>query len=934
MGHKKVLLIGWDAADWKVIRPLLNRGEMPYLQSLINRGCHGNLATMEPPLSPMLWTSIATGKRPLEHGVHGFTEPSPNRKTVQPISNRSRKVKAIWNILNQEGWRPSVVGWWPSHPVEPLNGVMVSDFFRKVPDDPEVSIPAPLKGSIHPPEWRNRLAECRVRPTELNLAVLQFFCPDADKVDQAQDKSLHSLAKIVCDTITTHNVALEVLEDGNWDFLAVYHDSIDHFSHRFMAYHPPRLPWIDEKTFGLYSPIVANAYRYHDAMLGQMLKFTDEETTVMVISDHGFRSDHQRLPATPAEPAGPANDHRPYGIFVACGPGIKRGETVFGATLLNICPTLLHLCGLPVGEDMPARPLLSIFSESRDVTTIPSWEERKGNGNDARLTGASSFASTPALDPEMLQQLIDLGYISPSAAEGTQAVSECLKEQEYNLARNLFDSGCLQEARDLMEPLWERFPDEHRFGILLIHLLRDLRDPAQRRQALETLRKRVEQYQESAREELEKIVAGEKNKEKPSAEEAQSPQERQKQFKRRRLASLARGLPVTLDWLETTQALFEGDHTRARSFIDKLKKEASHHRSIPWLLPQAYGELEDWEEVVYWADRCLVVNPDHHSALRIKAIAWFRLRNWEEALRAAVDSLALIYFQPNLHNLLGSCLWRLGRLEDAAVEYEVAIQQAPAYLLPYRLLSQLYRGPLNSPEKAVQYQVQAETLREMKRSQQKKEEISHSPETSGTSVKEAGKTESAKSDPIIIVSGLPRSGTSLMMQILLAGGLSLCEDHARPADENNPRGFAEDSRVMQLTRISNWVPEARGKALKVIAPLLACLPEGERYFVIVMKRPEHEIAASQKTMLSRLGKSSTIDSQAAPEALTRLLQRSLTAVKQRSGFRFLEIDYPKLIQSPEAELAKLKDFLPLTFSPDQAARAIDPSLYREKSPPA
>jgi len=268
------------------------------------------------------------------------------------------------------------------------------------------------------------------------------------------------------------------------------------------------------------------------------------------------------------------------------------------------------------------------------------------------------------------------------------------------------------------------------------------------------------------------------------------------------------------------------------------------------------------------------------------------------------------------------------------VEYEVAIQQAPAYLLPYRLLSQLYRGPLKSPEKAVQYQVQAETLREIKHSQKKKEEISHSPETSETSVTEAGKTESAKSDPIIIVSGLPRSGTSLMMQILLAGGLSLCEDHARPADENNPRGFAEDSRVMQLTRNSNWVPEARGKALKVIAPLLACLPEGERYFVIVMKRPEQEIAASQKTMLSRLGKPSTIDSQAAPQALTRLLQRSLTAVKERSGFRFLEIDYPKLIQSPEAELAKLKDFLPLTFSPDQAARAIDPSLYREKTPPA
>jgi len=76
--HKKVLLIGWDAADWKVIHPLMDKGEMPNLQRLVEAGAVGQIATLHPPLSPMLWTSIATGKRPFKHGIHGFAEPTPD----------------------------------------------------------------------------------------------------------------------------------------------------------------------------------------------------------------------------------------------------------------------------------------------------------------------------------------------------------------------------------------------------------------------------------------------------------------------------------------------------------------------------------------------------------------------------------------------------------------------------------------------------------------------------------------------------------------------------------------------------------------------------------------------------------------------------------------------------------------------------------------
>ena len=131
MKQNKTLLIGWDAADWKAINPLLDAGKMPNLQKLIKGGVMGNLSTLNPVLSPMLWSSIATGKRPYKHGIYGFSEPDPISGSIRPVTNLSRKTKAFWNILNQNEKKTITVGWWPSNPAEPLSrGVMVSNDFH------------------------------------------------------------------------------------------------------------------------------------------------------------------------------------------------------------------------------------------------------------------------------------------------------------------------------------------------------------------------------------------------------------------------------------------------------------------------------------------------------------------------------------------------------------------------------------------------------------------------------------------------------------------------------------------------------------------------------------------------------------------------------------------------------------------------------------
>lgn len=246
---KRVLLVGWDAADWKIINPLMERGLMPATQRIVENGAMAHLATLSPPLSPMLWTSIATGKRPYKHGILGFTEPTPDRTGVQPITNLSRKTKAIWNILNQNGKRCNVVGWWPSHPAEPIDGVMVSNHYQVIRGPRSEGWPL-LSNSIHPERLAEALAELRVHPEDLGPEHVLPFLPHGDEIDQEKDTRFASCIKTICECSSIQSCATELMENEPWDFMAVYFDSIDHFCHLFMRYHPPRRDWFSKPTFG------------------------------------------------------------------------------------------------------------------------------------------------------------------------------------------------------------------------------------------------------------------------------------------------------------------------------------------------------------------------------------------------------------------------------------------------------------------------------------------------------------------------------------------------------------------------------------------------------------------------------------------------------------------------------------------------------------
>ncbi|HST09380.1 MAG TPA: alkaline phosphatase family protein, partial [Terriglobales bacterium] len=207
---RRVLLIGWDAADWQMIHPLLDSGLMPSLQRLIEGGVMGNLATLSPMLSPILWTSIATGKRAYAHGVRGFIEPLPDGSGVRPVGTRTRRAQALWNIASQSDRTSVVCAWQASHPAEPIRGAMVSNLFFIPPSNatPD-SWPVPDR-SVEPRESSNELAELRVHPLEIEAPPLQQLIPRGGELDQNDPLVRHRLNFLrqrLAEVISVHAVA-------------------------------------------------------------------------------------------------------------------------------------------------------------------------------------------------------------------------------------------------------------------------------------------------------------------------------------------------------------------------------------------------------------------------------------------------------------------------------------------------------------------------------------------------------------------------------------------------------------------------------------------------------------------------------------------------------------------------------------------------------
>jgi predicted AlkP superfamily phosphohydrolase/phosphomutase/tetratricopeptide (TPR) repeat protein len=930
---RKVLLIGWDAADWKIINPLMDQGKMPNLQKLVNQGVMGNLSTLYPVLSPMLWTSIATGKRAHKHGIHGFSEPDPQSGGVRPITNLGRKVKAIWNILNQHGLKSNVVGWWPSHPAEPINGVMVSDFYQKPVGNVDETWPM-RPGAVHPPRLIEPLAEFRIHPGELEGDMLLPFVPRAAEIDQEKDKRLGSVAKVLAEISSVHAAATALMQLEPWDFMAVYFDGIDHFCHGFMQYHPPRLEWVKEEDYELYKDVVSVGYQYHDLMLGVYRQLAGDDTTIIIVSDHGFHPDHLRPRELPNEAAGPADEHRDFGIIAIKGPGIKQDQLVFGASLLDVTPTILALYGLPQARDMDGKPLLNAFAEPPVAEYLDSWEAVPGE--DGRHPPGMQV--DPVDQAEALKQLVELGYIDKPEENLEKAVANTIKELRHNLARDLYDSKRLPEAAAMFAELWDAEPDESRFGVKLLDCQLGLGKAEDAQASLQRLIREKQRYAAVATEELQQLTEALKDKQPEDYSEDE-------QHKIRQLHQKAGVNTHTFAYLSGRVAAALGEHEQALEEFAKAKDVQIHNRpALFQQMAESLLALERWQEAQAQLEEILAIDPiNAHAQLGLCRV-YLGLKKPKKALDAALASVGLIYHNPIAHFYCALARRRLGRQDEAIESLQVALAQNPVFPAAHRCLADIYRRR-ECVDKANEHRSLADAAEQRIAAFKAGGGLPEDADVKldvdllrGTGLYDLAGSESLpppSPETVMIVSGLPRSGTSMLMQMLEAGGLPILTDGERAADESNQRGYFELEAVKRLPQDPEraWLHEAGGKAVKVIAQLLPSLPPGVPYRILFMARPLGEILASQQAMLQRSGKQGSKQSQRqlAATYLKQLEQIRQVLAAYPEQVQVLNVDYHRTLANPEDAAARVNAFLGGGLDETAMAEAVEPQLRRERS---
>lgn len=430
-----IVVFGVDGLEWNVMLPMLRAGRLPNFAKLMERGYYGKLATFVPTFSPVIWTTIATGKRHSKHGIHNFARRLPDDK-ITLFNNLDRKTKAVWNILSDYDKSVVTIGWWMTHPVEPINGIMVAQTNTRAQLDTRFgkhiwkgTLRKGVPNQVYPPERQNEMIsilEAVERgaddlakeifgefqfPLSLLGERLWGNCQWAFRADATYLKIAHKLAQ----------------SQPMPDLTLIYLGGPDVVGHRFWRYMVPQLyrhrPTSEQ--IANFGTIVKDYYAYIDSALGDIITDVGPDATIFVISDHGMKAVNQNATFDPDLPPSDINsgDHQdaPPGVIFAAGPNIRkltstektptslmRSDLIEVCGVLDITPAILAMLRIPIGLDMDGEVPTKIFTDQFQITHQPAPVDTHDT---AEFFSKRLKSSAHPGKAERLEQLRSLGYI-------------------------------------------------------------------------------------------------------------------------------------------------------------------------------------------------------------------------------------------------------------------------------------------------------------------------------------------------------------------------------------------------------------------------------------------------------------------------------------------------------------------------------------------
>lgn len=619
----KVFILGFDALDWLVYEEVARTHQLPNLKRVRDGGAWGDLLSIEPLISPLIWTTMVTGVTPDLHGIMDFLVESPGTGEEVPVTSWMRRVPALWNMCAASGLSSGFIGWFASFPAEEVDGFVVSDRVAYHMFDPawqRGERDESAAGLTFPPDLHREIAGLVASPEDVTDMVPLYVDGAIGDLGGTFDPSdpISSLRLIISAYRSYEDIMKKVYPARRPDLFGVYFEFTDSVCHLFMRYMDPAMPGTDAEDTRRYGHGVHAAYVEADRILGEVLEMLDDSTVLVVMSDHGFKSGAMRPLTDSRIGHGQAIEwHRVIGSIAFYGPEIRRGHRIEDATVMDVAPTILYMLGLPVDKKMDGRVLEGAFAgdwlAGREIAYTSLYDSVFVQG-DPTVSGGGSEA--------LKQKLVSLGYVSGG------------ETSTINLASFYHKNRRFREAITTWKEVLENDPGNLGARIGLANAYYEVG------------------REDSAVMHLEQVLEAEPDN-------------------HRALISLATIHVKSGRGAEALEASERAIHVKPDDGGSHFNKAMALE-----ILGRTDEAVREYRETVRFA-------PDHAEAHANLVQIYLAYGRKDEALVAAEKAMGLASGQPEMHYVYGQALDAHGRLEDALHQYHLAARIDTAFTPAY-----------------------------------------------------------------------------------------------------------------------------------------------------------------------------------------------------------------------------------------------------------